>query len=181
MKTLFPNMPLPVTGPDPIPDASRSETAERERQGAAYRGRGGDGGLVVAPAGGRRGRGVGGGDGGGVPVRGGGAHGLRGEGLRGGGAHGRWVVVLEGGRWLGLGLPSVGHRGGVAAAPRQAPGGRRSPPGRCARFYASGVGGMRRVARYGFDSTGVRGGVGMDSRPCLVVASTSSTKILTNN
>ena len=97
----------------------------------------------MAPAGGRRGRGVGGGDGGGVPVRGGGAHGLRGEGVRGGGAHGRWVVVLEGGRRLGLGLPSVGHRGGVAAAPRQAPGGRRSPPGRCARFYASGVGGMR--------------------------------------
>ena len=96
-------------------------------------------------------------------MRGGGAHGLRGEGVRGGGAHGRWVVVLEGGRWLGLGLPSVGHRGGVAAAPRQAPGGRRSPPGRCARFYASGVGGMRRVARYGVDSTGVRGGVGMDS------------------
>lgn len=90
---------------------------------------------MVAPAGGRRGRGgVGGGDGGGVPVRGGGAHGLRGEGVRGGGAHGRRVVVLEGGRRLGLGLPAVGHRGGEAG-PR---GGRRSP-GRCARSYASGV------------------------------------------
>ena len=99
---------------------------------------------MVAPAGGRRGRGVGGGDGGGVPVRGGGAHGLRGEGVRGGGAHGRWVVVLEGGRrlGLGLGLPSVGHRGGVAAAPRQAPGGRRSPPERYARFYGP-FGGLR--------------------------------------
>jgi hypothetical protein len=75
---------------------------------------------VVTPAGRRRGRGgVGGGDGGGVPVRGGGAHGLRGEGVRGGGAHGRRVVMLEGGRLLGLGLPSVGHRGGVGAALRR--------------------------------------------------------------
>jgi hypothetical protein len=96
---------------------------------------------VVAATGGRRGRGrggVGGRDGGGVPVRGGGAHGLRREGVRGGGAHGRRVVVLEGGRRLGLGLglglrlPAVGHRGGEAGAR----GGRRSP-GRCARPYAS--------------------------------------------
>jgi hypothetical protein len=69
----------------------------------------------VAPAGGR-GRGgsrggVGGGEGGGVAVRGGCAHGLRGEGFlrRGGRAHWLRVAVLEG--RLRLGLPAVRHRG----------------------------------------------------------------------
>ena len=62
---------------------------------------------------GRRGsrRGVGGGEGGGVAVGGGGAHGLRGEGVlrRGGRAHGLRVAVLE--RRLRLGLPAVRHLG----------------------------------------------------------------------
>jgi hypothetical protein len=57
------------------------------------------------------------GNGGGVEAKRG-VHGLRGEGAREGGAHRRRVVMLEGGRLLGLELPSVDHRGEVGAVLR---------------------------------------------------------------
>lgn len=113
-----------LTGPDPTPkhlEAKSHREEARERHGEAYQGRCGHGGLVVAPARGRqRGwGGVGGGEGGGIAVCGGGAHGLRGEGVGWGGAHGRRVVVLQRGRGLGLGmglrLPAVGHCDAPAA------------------------------------------------------------------
>lgn len=82
-------------------------------------------------------------------MRGGGAHGLRGEGVRGCGAHGRRVMVLEGGQRLGLRLPTVGHRPGASA-----------PAARQARWetVAGGPGARVRCGemgrvRYGVDST----------------------------